>query len=64
MARQAKCNNCGGLAPLPQMLTINVGNKTVAKICPECQRAKKIQVTLERKENGAWKYYQYFPLEA
>lgn len=46
------------------MLTINADNKTVAKICPGCQRAKKIQVTLERDKNGAWKYYQYFPVEA
>jgi hypothetical protein len=64
MARQAKCNNCGESAPLPQMLTVNVDNKTVTKICPECQRAKKIQITLARDKNGTWKYYQYFPIEA
>jgi hypothetical protein len=64
MARQAKCNNCGEQASLPQMLTIYVDNKVIAKICPECQRAKKIQVTLVRDKNDSWKYYQYFPVEA
>ena len=64
MARQAKCSNCGEQAPLPQMLTVNSGNKTVAKICPSCQNAKKIQLTLEKGKDGSWAYYQYFPVEA
>ena len=46
------------------MLTVNTDNRTVTKICPACQSAKKIQITLERDKDGGWKYYQYFPVEA
>ena len=46
------------------MLTVNTNNKIIAKICPECQRATKVQITLERDEKDSWTYYQYFPVEA
>jgi hypothetical protein len=45
------------------MLTVQDGKRVVAKICPECQKAKKIQITLEKTEKG-WKFFQYFPVEA
>jgi transcription elongation factor Elf1 len=58
-----KCSNCGEHAPVHQMLSVSSKNRIIALICPACQQAKKIQVTLEKKR-GNWKFYQYFPVEA
>ena len=44
------------------MIGITVNNKTIGRICPACQQAKKIQITLV-KEKEEWKFYQYFPVE-
>ena len=59
-----KCSNCNEPAPIHQMLSISAHNRTVGLICPTCQQAKKIQVTLVRDNKGEWQYFQYFPVEA
>jgi len=59
-----KCSNCSEAAPIHQMLSINAHNKTVGFICPKCQQAKKIQITLVKNKKGDWTYFQYFPVEA
>jgi hypothetical protein len=46
------------------MISITVNSKTIARICPACQQAKKIQVTLEKTNEGEWRFLQYFPVEA
>ncbi len=58
-----ECSNCKAKQPLPQMIVVQAHNKTVALICPDCQQAKKIQITLEKTKDGDWKFYQYFPIE-
>jgi protein-arginine kinase activator protein McsA len=58
------CSNCNEPAPIHQMLQISAHNRTVGLICPTCQQAKKIQVTLVRDTQGDWEYFQYFPVEA
>lgn len=60
---QAQCSNCGEHAPYDDMLIVLAGTRTTALICPACQRAKKIQITLRRGKNNQWEYYQYFPVE-
>lgn len=45
------------------MIAVQAHNKTVALLCPACQQAKKIQITLEKTKDGDWKFYQYFPIE-
>jgi hypothetical protein len=57
------CSNCPETAPIHQMLSVTANNRTVALICPACQQAKKIQVTLAKNKKGLWEYYQYFPVE-
>lgn len=64
MPRQTTCSNCGGKAPLQQMMTVTVDNKTITNICPTCQNAKKIQLTFVRNKAGNFEYYQYYPVEA
>lgn len=59
-----KCSNCPETAPVHQMLSIIANNRTVGHICPACQQAKKIQITLAKDKKGQWQYYQYFPVEA
>lgn len=57
------CSNCGKKAALTQMIAVKAGNKTIANICLDCQKAKKIQVTLLKDKEGNWTFYQYFPVE-
>jgi hypothetical protein len=45
------------------MIGVTVNNKTIGRICPACQQAKKIQITLEKTKEGEWIYYQFFPVE-
>jgi RNase P subunit RPR2 len=62
----ADCSNCRKpilMSQASQALILRQGEKTVAAICPECQRAKKIQLTLKRISGEAWEYYQLFPVE-
>lgn len=58
-----KCSNCSEPAPIHQMLSVSAHNRAVAFICPSCQQAKKIQVTLVKDKKGEWQYFQYFPVE-
>jgi len=60
--RTCECSNCKAKGPLARMIGITVNNKTIGRICPACQQAKKIQITLV-KEKEEWKFYQYFPVE-
>lgn len=57
------CSNCNKSTRLDQALVINSNSRLVTVICPACQQAKKIQITLALKR-GQWKFAQYFPLEA
>lgn len=58
-----KCNNCGEETRIERALAIYAQNRLVAIICPNCQQAQKIQLTLT-KEDTQWKFIQYFPVEA
>jgi len=60
--RTCECSNCKAKGPLTQMISITVNSKIIGRICPACQQAKKIQITLAN-EKGEWKFYQYFPVE-
>lgn len=57
------CSNCQKATKLSQAVTVYSSNKLTAVICPACQQAKKIQVTLKRTQNG-WLFDQYFPVES
>lgn len=59
------CSNCNESARLSHSLVIQHGSRIVGVICPNCQQAKKIQLTLKREniENDGWHFLQYFPLE-
>lgn len=58
-----KCTNCGDAAAIHQMLSVVAQNRTVCLLCPACQQAKKIQITLAKDQKGEWQYFQYFPVE-
>jgi hypothetical protein len=59
-----KCSNCGKAAKVSKSLIVQEGNgREVARICESCQKASKIQITLERSMEG-FQFYQYFPVEA
>ena len=58
-----QCSNCKEAAPVHQMLSVHAQNRTIAVLCPLCQQAKKIQITLVKNKKGEWGYYQYFPVE-
>lgn len=57
------CSNCGESTRLDQAIVMTSSNRVVAIICPKCQQAKKIQVTLVQKR-GKFEFSQYFPIEA
>lgn len=57
------CDNCGKKVPLYRSLAIYHKQKLIGILCPTCQQAKKIQITLE-KVNDKWAFYQYFPVES
>ena len=56
------CYNCNKSTELYNSLFIYDKQRLIAVICPACQQAKKIQVTLER-TNNKWEFSQYFPVE-
>lgn len=58
-----KCNNCGKPIAIYKALLIYNNQQLTAVLCPACQQAKKIQITLE-KVNNKWTFYQYFPVES
>ena len=64
MARKIACSNCGEPSDITKMVTVTSDNKVLARICPVCQKAQKIQIVLARDDHGSWKYYQYNALEA
>ncbi|MGD9209731.1 MAG: hypothetical protein PVI90_03095 [Desulfobacteraceae bacterium] len=57
-----RCYNCNKPTELHDALLIYDKQRLIAVICPACQQAKKIQVTLER-TNNKWEFSQYFPVE-
>jgi RNase P subunit RPR2 len=57
------CSNCNKPTKLSQAVTTYASNKLVSVICPACQQAKKIQITLKRNKSG-WVFDQYFPVES
>jgi RNase P subunit RPR2 len=60
------CSNCQQpiqMEQAAQALILRQGEKTIAIICPDCQQAKKIQLTLARQPDRGWSYYQLFPVE-
>lgn len=57
------CSNCGEQTRLDQAVVVTSSSRVVAIICPKCQQAKKIQITLAQKR-GQWNFSQYFPIEA
>lgn len=57
------CSNCSKPAKLSQSVTTYSLNKLTAVICPACQQASKIQLTLKRDTRG-WCFDQYYPVEA
>jgi len=59
-----QCSNCGKSAKVSKSLIVQEGSgREVARICESCQKASKIQITMERSNEG-WRFYQYFPVEA
>lgn len=58
-----KCSNCGERTRVDRALTVTTKGRQVAVICETCQKAKKIQITLQRGGDG-WEFFQYFPVEA
>lgn len=57
------CSNCNKATKLSQAVTVSSANKLTAVICPTCQQAHKIQITLVKGKDG-WKFDQYFPVES
>ncbi len=58
------CSNCNKSAKVSKSLVVQEGSgREVARICESCQKASKIQITLERSDEG-FQFYQYFPVEA
>jgi len=57
------CSNCEEQTRLDQAIVVTSSSRVVAIICPKCQQAKKIQITLAQKR-GQWAFAQYFPIEA
>lgn len=59
------CTNCNKNAPVHQMLTVSSVNRPIVRICPACQNAKKVKITLARDGTGEgpWQYYQFSVLE-
>lgn len=62
MDDKRKCSNCSKETRLSHALTVQQGGRVVAVLCGECQQARKVQLTFERKTSG-WEFFQYFPLE-
>jgi len=65
------CNNCGTIVHEYECIRISKHWSPIAYICEDCQKAKKISITLVRftspgldPEKIAWEYNQYFPVEA
>lgn len=56
------CSNCGKTAIPNQSIVVRVGEQIVTILCPSCQQAKKIQITLKKNKDN-WEYYQFFPVE-
>ena len=45
------------------MMQIMDSGRIIVNICPDCKRAKKVQLTVSKK-GDSWEYYQYFPVES
>ena len=57
-----KCSNCNHPVTMADAITVQKVGRVIVFLCGDCQQAKKIQVTLE-KRNGEWYFAQFFPVE-
>jgi len=62
-ADERKCSNCGHAVKMADAIIVQKVGRVIVFLCADCQQAKKIQVTLEKRD-GEWYFSQFFPVEA